>query len=848
MAATPKKLVHWALDLGKSPSLGSPTSEGSSSDSCSSSLPYINSQLIAHGYTHQPGISLDGASKADAERVVKCLLSMLSQRMEDMSRTEDLSTKIRTLSYDHERLMSMYRAAAENAANAEREMNMHKSRLVSANRTLQSTENAHKQTTVELQRTRTALQAIRTTHQAEIKKLEKEKDKIMERWNKLADTQLGGNLNRSGPSVGFRCANAEVVEASEVQLRGKGPGLLETALEQAERSRHDLADENERLKGVIMSTANELQRTLYDARCVTSSEPQEEAPILTSVDLFPFAPANAAWETISALINNIKQSFEPLAHPERLPGALLSAQKDEESKESEDRARTREIERLQAVIANLTSELNDAQTQAKDYAAQAKEMFERFAEEQRVTNATIHSKIVAAQDEESERLTQRERELDEERQKITDAVLKLGREKAALETERIQFLEERRMWQVQAMMTDLPPPTFDEAGPSTSSSQPVVRTQSSKRSPVPPVRKSPRKSKSSVSAVASGAKKARAPRRSSGLHKGKGKERASSSKVIPSFETEVIAPQPSRVQPLFKTKMTGSLPQPPLAIASTFTLPPPSPAARLPSRESIFAPSTATQPSSKPDPPSHTPQDLPPPDLIQNSSITHHLGPTATSSSATNLVPQPPTTPGARRPFPMAKPFAPHMTHAYSPVKPSPLSRILLLGNSPDSPDGPAAAALLGSLTEEDESLEHSPTPMFRQPQLSLAAELGVSEDEDVPLRDKVNSVVELPPRPTSSMGRYPTARDKGKGKSQSSGSSSSRPPIEKPRTRAKGTGAPSKTSKVIGGGVAKTSTRMTTRSAVAAAGPSKPPPSKGGPRRVPIGSSEAGPAPAWKG
>jgi outer membrane murein-binding lipoprotein Lpp len=46
-----------------------------------------------------------------------------------MSRTEELTTKFRTLSYDHERLMTMHRAATEQAANAEREMNLHKSRL-----------------------------------------------------------------------------------------------------------------------------------------------------------------------------------------------------------------------------------------------------------------------------------------------------------------------------------------------------------------------------------------------------------------------------------------------------------------------------------------------------------------------------------------------------------------------------------------------------------------------------------------------------------------------------------------------------------------------------------------------
>ena len=47
------------------------------------------------------------------------------------------------------------------------------------------------------------------------------------------------------------------------------------------------------------------------------------------------------------------------------------------------------------------------------------------------------------------------------------------------------------------------------------------------------------------------------------------------------------------------------------------------------------------------------------------------------------------TPPPFRRPFPMAKPLAPHMTHAYSPVKPSPLSRILMLADSPESPPLP---------------------------------------------------------------------------------------------------------------------------------------------------------------
>lgn len=48
---------------------------------------------------------------------------------EDMGRAEELTTRLRTLSYDYERLTSMHRVVADKAANAEKEVNVHKSRL-----------------------------------------------------------------------------------------------------------------------------------------------------------------------------------------------------------------------------------------------------------------------------------------------------------------------------------------------------------------------------------------------------------------------------------------------------------------------------------------------------------------------------------------------------------------------------------------------------------------------------------------------------------------------------------------------------------------------------------------------
>lgn len=78
--AMPEKLVHWNV---ASPSNLHPDflDPEESSISSTSSLEYINSQLIAHGFAPPPGLCLTGASNEDISLVVKCLLGLLNQRI-----------------------------------------------------------------------------------------------------------------------------------------------------------------------------------------------------------------------------------------------------------------------------------------------------------------------------------------------------------------------------------------------------------------------------------------------------------------------------------------------------------------------------------------------------------------------------------------------------------------------------------------------------------------------------------------------------------------------------------------------------------------------------------------------
>ena len=84
MAATPapaqKNTVHWAPSPVQSPFSDS-SSTSTTSIHSTSTLQYVNSQLISHGFVLPPGLCLDSLSPAEADGVTKCLLAMLSQRV-----------------------------------------------------------------------------------------------------------------------------------------------------------------------------------------------------------------------------------------------------------------------------------------------------------------------------------------------------------------------------------------------------------------------------------------------------------------------------------------------------------------------------------------------------------------------------------------------------------------------------------------------------------------------------------------------------------------------------------------------------------------------------------------------
>lgn len=120
-----------------------------------------------------------------------------------MGRAEQISAKFKTLSYDYERLIQQHTSTKETAARAEREMEVGKAKVESASKKLLAEEEAHKKSKEDFQRLKMAMQYLRTTSSNELKRKEKEIEKMTERWAKISNEQV--KLGTIG--AGLACSN-----------------------------------------------------------------------------------------------------------------------------------------------------------------------------------------------------------------------------------------------------------------------------------------------------------------------------------------------------------------------------------------------------------------------------------------------------------------------------------------------------------------------------------------------------------------------------------------------------------------------------------------------------------------
>ncbi|KZT41699.1 hypothetical protein SISSUDRAFT_1042504 [Sistotremastrum suecicum HHB10207 ss-3] len=349
----------------------------------SSTLQHLNIQLVAHGFAPSPGLCLDGLGRNDFIRVVKALLGLLGQRAEDMARKEKTETKLRTLSYDHDRLQGMYTRSMDVAANAEREMNLYKSRMNGAQKALQECEKKFLHSNAELSKSRSALHSVRAAYGIEVKRKEKEVERIMERWQKMS----GGSMRVSG-------SGSTGVEPAVKTHDEDALSLEEVALQDAENDRNRLLEERERMQDVIVWLARELNSLVANGREIDTQQ------CLASPDT-----------TLSALLLTLR--------------TRLLAKKPDDA----------EYTRLNNIIDSLREELTSREVLLKKFE-------EHFAETRPKKENSAQNLEAQIAQLESEQL-----ELAQERRQLQTATFELDEMRAAIEADRLTLEEEKKEWE-----------------------------------------------------------------------------------------------------------------------------------------------------------------------------------------------------------------------------------------------------------------------------------------------------------------------------------------------------------------------------------------------------------------
>ncbi|CAE6431611.1 unnamed protein product [Rhizoctonia solani] len=461
--------VRWAFDVANSPFGGA--AEPSTPETSTSSLAYVNSQIIAHGFARAP-LDLSELGREEQNRVVKCVLGMLSQRVDDMQRAEDLSARLRTVSYEHERVSNMLRAAKNEVLQAEREVEAAKAKANVITKDLTSVQTAHNRTSVQLAQTTSANAALRAASAADLRKREQDVARLKERWQKLAGEQA--KLGTVGS--GIVCSNwAVAVNDQYVGIRGEGEEAAEGAMRDAIEARERLAEANDEFREVFVKLINVVGEGLREKEVPDVKLPTPASLFTPAAIEDDAGPALNAYRTLRDLIQQLAS-----AGSTHSPDKEIAAREAERAKAEQHRLEIREwedkIEKVQREVARLKGEL----AASNDFCEKSRVLIQQMVNDKKALEKDVEERDSS----EAETIAEQRQQLEEERAKFTDAAIRLARERSDFEVERLALAEEKRQWATRQLEDHVPPPPTP-SGSNPTLLIPAVIVSSSGSSPLP---------------------------------------------------------------------------------------------------------------------------------------------------------------------------------------------------------------------------------------------------------------------------------------------------------------------------------------------------------------------------
>ncbi|KAJ3337903.1 hypothetical protein HDU93_000348 [Gonapodya sp. JEL0774] len=436
---------------------------------------FLNRELSSLGFPSPLKLFRQDVPREDTLRTINCIFAMLQQRQRDIAVQDELQERLRRLQYDHDQTVSALNKTKTKLETSEREVDSLNSRLTV---TLKSLNAANSQLNLlrdEVKQARAAAQQVRAQCQHELKRELKEQDRLREKLNKIvADKQakkgsmtcinairgerkpfarVGENV-RASSCTGRRMYGRlhmmrfELTISVLFQLK-REDDLYHVVLSSHNIRERDLLDENlrlrrsyysayERMRGISEHFLTALGASGVDLTTDPPADPLELPPL----DLA--SPRHGLQELLRLMVPFDSESE---AGVEDAVGAMAERCKEAvdgwkmevtDARELARRATDRE-ELWERERQNWEARVNEVEEEAAAY--------KRMLDEQaKLLEVNLARRMDEGGDgEEAERISTSElariaeslederRRLEEDRKKFTEAAIRMGKERAALQ-------------------------------------------------------------------------------------------------------------------------------------------------------------------------------------------------------------------------------------------------------------------------------------------------------------------------------------------------------------------------------------------------------------------------------
>ncbi|KAH8553967.1 Afadin and alpha-actinin-binding-domain-containing protein [Umbelopsis sp. PMI_123] len=427
------------------------TPDSMSEDLCTpstltSSANYINLQLTAHNCPVP--LKFVNADEEEACKIVNCFLRLLSDKQADTQERQDLTNTIKRLKYELETTKSTLTTQTQKLAEAHRQIDQEASKRIAIAKSLSAEEKKHKATQVELQKSKINLQTIKAQYAHEVKKHELDNAKIKERLQKIMDERfeqtgdiikMSSPLDKAGALFGPPKPNhtAKEEEMHKVMLQ-KSIERENQVIRDNKLLRLTLYDLHSALKTMLEGQIRQYHQVM---------DLDGDTPDLVKFRIPMELGGAHLKQAVLDLIAKLKEEWDV-----QIVRRQVYTEEEVKEKDMTIERLTQDLDEVFATLEQVQDDF-DAKTEAYLKFAQGS-FFDTIAHNHQMDISSDDITPPEVEDE-TKALRKLQREIREERQKLTEAAIKLGEDRTQLMAERQAFEQQQQTHQTLVVLDEL---------------------------------------------------------------------------------------------------------------------------------------------------------------------------------------------------------------------------------------------------------------------------------------------------------------------------------------------------------------------------------------------------------